>query len=40
MEVSDRSQPGTPMEDVDTPCLVIDMDAFDHNMAVIADCYE
>lgn len=35
-----RPQPGTPMEDLDTPCLVIDMDALDHNMDVIANCYE
>ncbi len=35
-----RPQPGTPMEDLDTPCLVIDMDALDNNMDVIADCYE
>ena len=31
--------PGTPMEDLDTPCLVIDLDALDHNMDVIADYY-
>ena len=30
---------GTPMEDLDTPCLVIDLDALDHNMDVIADYY-
>ena len=35
-----RPQPGTPMADLDTPCLVIDMDALDHNMDVIADCYQ
>ncbi len=35
-----RPQPGTPMEDLDTPCLVIDMDALDNNMDVIANCYE
>ena len=40
MEEIYRPQPGTPMEDLDTPCLVIDMDALDHNMDVIADCYE
>lgn len=34
-----RPSPGTPMEDLDTPCLVIDMDALDHNMGVIADFY-
>ena len=31
--------PGTPMDDLDTPCLVIDMDALDANMDVIADYY-
>ncbi len=30
---------GTPMEELDTPCLVIDLDALDHNMDVIADYY-
>lgn len=28
------------MADLDTPCLVIDMDALDHNMGVIANTYE
>jgi D-serine deaminase-like pyridoxal phosphate-dependent protein len=31
--------PGTPMEELDTPCLVIDLNALDHNMDVIADYY-
>ena len=35
-----RPTPGTPMADLDTPCLVIDMDALDNNMDVIANCYE
>ena len=35
-----RPTPGTAMEDLDTPCLVIDMDALDHNMDVVADFYE
>ena len=35
-----RPQPGTPMSELDTPCLVIDMDALDHNMDVIADYYQ
>ena len=39
MEEYYRPLPGTPMEDLDTPCLVIDMDALDHNMDVIADFY-
>ena len=40
MEDFYRPQPGTPMADLDTPCLVIDMDALDHNMDVIANCYD
>ncbi|MFQ6030085.1 MAG: alanine racemase, partial [Dehalococcoidia bacterium] len=35
-----RPQPGTPIEELDTPCLILDMDALDHNMGVIADYYE
>ena len=34
-----RPLPGTPMEELDTPCLVLDLDALDHNMDVIADYY-
>lgn len=34
-----RPQPGTPMADLETPCLVLDLDALDRNMAVIADFY-
>ncbi len=33
-------QPGTPIGQLDTPCLILDMDALDHNMDVIADFYE
>ncbi|PKB72260.1 MAG: hypothetical protein BZY87_01205 [SAR202 cluster bacterium Io17-Chloro-G6] len=40
MEDNYRPQPGTPMAELDTPCLVIDMDALDHNMDVIANTYE
>ena len=32
-------QPGTPIAQLDTPCLILDMDALDHNMDVIADYY-
>ena len=32
-------QPGTPVGQLDTPCLILDMDALDHNMDVIADFY-
>lgn len=35
-----RPQPGTPVEELDTPCLVLDMDALDHNMDVMANFYE
>ena len=35
-----RPTPGTPMADLDTPCLVIDMDGLDNNMDVIANTYE
>ena len=34
-----RPLPGTPMEELDTPCLVLDLDALDRNMDVIADYY-
>ncbi len=39
MNNSQTPLPGTPMEELDTPCLVIDLDALDHNMDVIADYY-
>ena len=32
-------QVGTPIAQLDTPCLILDMDALDHNMDVIADYY-
>lgn len=32
-------QSGTPISQLDTPCLILDMDALDHNMDVIADYY-
>ena len=35
-----RPVPGTPVEDLETPCLVLDMDALDHNMDVMATYYE
>ena len=31
--------PGTPMEELDTPCLVLDLNALDNNIDVIADYY-
>ena len=35
-----RPAPGTPVEELDTPCLVLDMDSLDHNMDVMASYYE
>ena len=34
-----RPPPGTPIDELDTPCLIIDMDALEHNMQVVADFY-
>ena len=34
-----RPLPGTPVEELDTPCLILDMDALDHNMDVMASYY-
>ena len=34
-----RPQPGTPVEELDTPCLILDMDSIDHNMDVMANYY-
>ena len=39
MTISYRPLIGTPMGDLDTPCLVVDMDNLDHNMSVMADYY-
>ena len=36
---ANEPQPGTPIAELDTPCLILDMDALDHNMDVIADFY-
>ena len=30
---------GTAIEDLDTPCLLVDLDALEHNQSVIADTY-
>ena len=35
-----RPQVGTPTAESDTPCLILDMDALDHNMGIMADFYE
>src|SRR6266849_10780142 len=34
-----RPTPGTPLKDLDTPCLLIDLDAVEHNFRLIADMY-
>ncbi len=38
--MSRRLAPGTPVEELDTPCLVLDMDALDNNMDVMANYYQ
>src|SRR5437667_4380599 len=35
-----RPVPGTPLKDLDTPCLLIDLDAVEHNFRLIADTYQ
>ena len=35
-----RPQPGTPITELDTPCLILDLDALDQNMDVMAKYYE
>src|SRR5690606_728903 len=32
------AEPGMPLADVDTPALVIDLDAFERNLQRMADC--
>jgi D-serine deaminase-like pyridoxal phosphate-dependent protein len=34
-----RPVPGTRVEDLDTPCLLVDLDAFEHNMQHVAETY-
>ena len=34
-----RPPPGTPVEELDTPCLILDMDSLDYNMDTIASFY-
>lgn len=34
-----RPAPGTALQDLDTPCLLIDLDAVEHNMQHIAETY-
>jgi 3-hydroxy-D-aspartate aldolase len=40
MDQQYRPQIGTPIEELDTPCLILDMDALDHNMGVMAEYYQ
>jgi D-serine deaminase-like pyridoxal phosphate-dependent protein len=40
MEALYRPLPGTPLDELDTPCLIVDMDALENNMGVIADFYK
>ncbi len=30
---------GTPIEDLDTPCLLLDLDALEHNFDIIAETF-
>lgn len=39
MDQNYRPLPGTPLAELDTPCLILDMDAVDHNMDVMARFY-
>ncbi len=34
-----RPLPGTPIDDLDTPCLLVDLDAVEHNYAIVSDVY-
>jgi len=35
-----RPLPGTLLDDVDTPSLIIDLDALDYNLQAISDLYK
>lgn len=39
MEESYRPSPGTPVEDLETPCLILDLDALENNMKIMSDYY-
>ena len=39
MDQTYRPAPGTPIEELDTPCLILDMEAIDNNMDVMANFY-
>ena len=34
-----RPQPGTPVDELDTPCLLVDLDAVENNFGVVAETY-
>ncbi|MCH8109877.1 MAG: alanine racemase, partial [Chloroflexi bacterium] len=34
-----RSMIGTPIQELDTPCLLVDLDALEHNFSVIAETF-
>ena len=34
-----QPQIGTPIEDLDTPCLLVDVDALEHNFGLVAETY-
>ena len=34
-----RPLPGTPLDELDTPCLLVDLDALEHNFQVAADTF-
>ena len=39
MEERYRPSPGTSLEELNTPCLILDMDALENNMMVMSDYY-
>lgn len=39
MEQTYRPLPGTPVEELNTPCLIIDLSALEHNIRYLADYY-
>ena len=34
-----RPLPGTPIEELETPCLLVDLDAVENNFLVVAETY-
>ena len=39
MDARYRPSPGTPLEELDTPCLILDMTALENNFGIISDFY-